>query len=640
MIESMETSSPSVEGKVDKVKEDLYPDLKLAPYDEILDLADSSLRQEIEAVKSGLDELADIVANIPFDHPSQRYILTAQIDQLLTKLIGDAEAKVDEEIDETERELLKSLIDEINGVIEIGMTLAEASDAMAAGIEREEKEFKLTRADETRNLGDILRGASSAVVSFDLLFISTMERESGIIDKLYGEGMSDTLFKDEVFLTKGLDGNMYITDPATMTVFNNLPPFPALCGLKVRVETYDLPTKQNEVVFGCEPGSREEKSESIDMIINDPFVKTAEITYTERSIAIYKKKYPDFPYKAGEKIKLVPDTDRKFYFDNGSGRPNKSLPRAFVFSGDTLNYESEIDTIDVGEGDLMFTHMDEYLNRAFDITEKAEAFYDKYGIRLVYKKSDLDEFSRDYASRKKGVGHLGMKPKSKKEIVAAIDYFDKILDDYGSDFVKGDVETIYIAGSFDKHVAELEGVCLGEGTLVINTLGSAEHEFFHAADKVTTKGSRLDGGDWFDETYAAVEGGQVQEGADPESGSSSNPESATLYDYTEKPTADELEMFYKTGVTSRYAFDEGRRGNTDEIQAEIWKFLRINPDASNIVGKKEGEAYAYPKLRENVAKVLDFSYGKSKDHMDRQYWVGRNQIFDDDLWAEVEKKTA
>jgi|GEM_PF-4670506 len=632
MAESAETHRPSIEDEVRKAKEsvgDIYTQLELASFGEVSDLVDDALYQEVQRIKDDLDNLALTIAHMPFDNPAQKDAFVDQIGQLFTVFAHDTQQQIDDDIDETERALLEELIRGIDEVIQVGDVLHSIGGAAKEALQKESQEFILTREDEMLPLGDILKGADSARVHANIFYYQSMHRQRAVLERLYGDVAVKGLFGDGLILGKGVDGNMYLAKAETGELMDYLPPFPALQGVEVVADAYTIPTQANELVFECKSGSREESRQRIDTLIDDPFVKKAEIRYTERSIDKYKAKYPGFPYAAGQSIQLVCGDDRKFYFDNGEGKPNHDLPRAFIFAGDVLNYEAQIDIVDSREGDLLLSHLGDHIDEKLAVQERVDRFYDTYGIRIHYTDAGLGS-RQSYA--KKGEEYTHFEPKSQAEVVAALTYLESVLQDYGTDFIKGDVENIYLVNDFKMYSSdgtgkELGGLYVGNGNLIIHTLSSVEHELFHAAERATENGGALAGTDWFD-----------QEGHDDEHGHHDHEELASVDGaYTKVPTQEELEMFYRAGATSFYSYAAGMEGNSNEVQAEVWEFLRTKEDSAEILSKKEGGGYAYPQLRENAIRVLMFAYQKSNAHMDREWWKASEKDFDDDLWSHVEE---
>lgn len=638
MVEKMpkRTLKENVQNVQDAVRA-RYEDLELKEFQEIDSVYGDGKRERTKEMERRLGEVVTILSEIPFDNPAQKEAFIAQVVEMFQVLSSQTDQI--RELDEThyrEAERLRAgLIADIDAVLGVVDLMSTVGQRVAPPTDSQEV-VVLRRDDEReRRLGDILRGAKVAVVQFEP-DPSLRARAKRVIGPLFGAEVAASIVDDgAAFLMKGPDGNMYLArkspDNSGYQIIQGLPPMPVLDGMKIITRRLKLPKEQTKVTANFEADSAEEKRTRVDQMVDDAFVDTATIIYTQRSIDKYKK-YPAFQYSAGQEVPLVRGRDRRFYFANETGEPRTDVPRAFVFAGDSLSYERSIDTVDQMEGAMLMEQMGDHLDAMFRVKEKADQIGQKYGVEIKYSREDADWLEKHYMDTTPGLKHIDVEMKPQYELMADLETIEELYEDYGPAWMgDNDLKQIWLVGGItttdkDNITAVTKGVDLGKGRMVINNIASLDHEIFHVSEGATVGEGAVAGNDWL----IGAEPGE-HDGHDHSGHSHASIET----NYDKPPTEEELEMWRKAGATSRYAYLKGMEGLHDEVQAELWDALRNDPTTDEVLAKKEGDGYAYVQLRKNAVRILQFAYKKSKGHMDRAYWAERNQQFDDDLWSQV-----
>ncbi|MDP4008171.1 MAG: hypothetical protein Q8P68_03175 [Candidatus Peregrinibacteria bacterium] len=630
------TLSENIQNVEDIVREK-YDDLELKQFEEVEAIFDEEAYDRLKQVESDLGGVVDMIVQIPFDNPSQRQAFIAQVAEAFALLSWQTDEirQLSDNNDEQEDVLTKELMTNIDGVL--GMVGFMAGSAEAVNPEAQDIQSVLMpgRDDEReRPFGDFLKGCKVGAIQF-VNDPSLRPRAIKILTPLYGKNVAAPMVNDGMaFITKGLDGNIYLSEKDSLTnefrIIKGLPPVPVIDGMKVTVRRLALPAEVRTYTADFAPSSKEEHELRIDQVVDNAFTNTATIAYTQRSIEKYAK-YPNFNYIVGQEIPLVRGADRRFYFADTDGNPRTDLPRAFIFSGDELSYERPIDTVEQTEGDELISGMDEQLDIMFNVKDKADQISQKYGIQIKYSHKDTALLEEYYMATTPGLKHIDVETKSQAELIADLVVIDSLLSDYGTEWIKGShLKEILLTGAImitDKHdmTSRTAGVDIGKGRLVVSNISSLDHEMFHVSELATVGEGEVGGSDW-------LVGAEQTEGGD-------HVHASMDMDYGKTPTEEDLEQWRKAGTTTRYGYMNGIKGGYDEVQAEMWDFIRNDAIASQTFSKKEGEGYAYTQLRKNAVRILQFAYKKSEGHMDREYWKNHGQDFDDDLWSQVEPST-
>lgn len=627
------TLSENVQNVEDFVRE-RYDDLELQQFDEVEAVFDEEEYDRLREVELNLTNLIDEISAIPFDNPSQRQEFIAHIAEgfALVSWQTDTVRELRDSNDEREDALTQELLSNIDNVIGMVGAMAGAAETVDSNNKNVQSVLAFGRDDEARSFGDMLNGCHIGAIQF-VKDPSLRARAMKILLPLYGKKVTVPIIDDGIaFIMKGLDGGIYLSERDSETgefrILKGLPPMPVIDGMKVTVMRLALPEEVEVRTADFEPDSKEEKSMRIDQMVDNAFANEATIVYTQRSIEKYDK-YPSFDYVAGQEVKIVRGSDRRFYFADADGNPRVDIPRAFIFSGDKLSYKTPIDTIDQFEGEELIDNMDEQFDLMFSVKEKADQISQKYGVKIKYSRKDLVELEEYYVATTPGLKHIDVEAKPQATLIAELIIIENLFNDYGTEWM-GDshLEEILLTGSItitDKHdvTSTTAGVNIGKGKLVINNISSLDHEMFHVSELATIGEGEVDGGDWLIGSEEGEKGGRTVR-------------ASIDMNYGDKPKEEDLEKWRKAGTTTRYGYTNGIEGEYDEVQAEMWDFLRNDPTAFQVLSKTEAEQYAYPQLRKNAVRILQFAYKKSEGHMNREYWENHGQDFDDDLWTQVE----
>lgn len=635
-------------------------DLILLSLDELAERAEREVGYTLDDASLLMYGLADEIDMLKFENPAAKAALVSRIGEMLSSISVAGLDGLDGKTEEESYAAIYKLLSETKLISDTVTSLRNAQSAEVADTEKVTKEISYTVQpdDSHERVIAYMHGVKS--VSIAIPDKTTLNRFASALGERKNAFLKDTAISEWPFTflaARDLDGQFYLSDGKS--VYRGMGYVPFVHGMKLQASKEIVATSPESLTAHFKD-AKEEQALRIDQMIGNPFVDRAVISYTKESIDRYKIKYPDFPFKTTDTVYLARGNDDKFYFANEQEKLpkdkaytiNQSLPRAFIFEGDILEFDKPVDIIDQGEAADALEHLDEKLNDALNVKEMVKKIEKEFGVHIGYKPEDIAVIQGEYKKRF-GENLDALSVMDPHVLKANLDFVYARLGEYGKAFIASSgLTTINVFNNFEyigrgsESFRDPGAEVIRGGIMTIEDMSAFDHELLHVAENATSKEGEIDSNDWLkteDEDVRRLIA-SFQEGhdlADDRGGNAESGEkgakSAGLADYSLSRRALREELAHtllKSGAPSLYALIAGEK-EADEVQAEIADFLKNDPDAFALISMKdESGNFTYPQLRSNCIRILRFYYEKSGGYIDKAWWerITGVEITDDSLF--------